>query len=133
MACKVVGVLEWVVCEHAQALQPFNVEETGGRRGAALEGGKPLENGEQTWVLMLMHCRRWYKWQTARVDEPAGQLKRAPQMRQSARESPTSFFDSRLKDAAAELVFTVLVPALSRGLARALSSGTSSLAIYWIG
>ena len=47
MACEVVGVLEWVVYEHAQALQPFNVEEeTGGRRSAALEGGKPLENGE---------------------------------------------------------------------------------------
>ena len=60
VTCKVVGVLEWVVYEHAQALQPFNVEEeTGGRRGAALEGGKPLENGEQTWILMLMHYWRW--------------------------------------------------------------------------
>ena len=60
VACEVVSVFEWVVYEHAQALQPFNVEEeTGGRRRAALEGGKPLENGEQTWVLMLIHCRRW--------------------------------------------------------------------------
>ncbi len=55
VACKVVGVLEWVVYEHTQALKPFNVkEETGGRRRAALEGGKPLENGEQTWMLILI-------------------------------------------------------------------------------
>ena len=55
MAREVVGVLEWIVYEHAQALQSFNVEEeAGGRRRATLEGGKPLENGEQTWILMLI-------------------------------------------------------------------------------
>ena len=43
----VVGVLEWVVYEHTQALQPFNVEEPGGWRRAAFEGGKPLENGSK--------------------------------------------------------------------------------------
>ena len=58
MACEAVGVLQWVVYEHAQALQLSNVEGTGGRRGAALEGGKPLENGEKAWVLVLMHCQR---------------------------------------------------------------------------
>ena len=43
-------------------------------------------------------------------DETADQSKYAPQRRQSVRESPTSF-DNRSRDAAAELVVTVLVPA----------------------
>ena len=32
MACEVVCVLEWVVNEHAEALQPFNIEEETSRR-----------------------------------------------------------------------------------------------------
>ena len=59
-------MLEWVVHEHAQALQPFNVEqETGGWRSATLEGGKPLENGEQTWRIVLNEVHRQWavvKW-----------------------------------------------------------------------
>ena len=47
VACEVVGVLECVVYEHTQALQPFNVEEPGGWRRAAFEGDKPLENGSK--------------------------------------------------------------------------------------
>ena len=56
MACEVVGILELVVYEYDQALLPFDVDETGGRRGAAHEGGRPLENGKKPWVLMF---RRW--------------------------------------------------------------------------
>jgi len=127
-------MLEWVIYEHAQALQPFNVEqEPGGRRSAALEGGKPLENGEQTWRLVLM--KSIGSMQMVKMADGSGgratRSKHAPQMRQSVRESPTSF-DSRSIDAAPELVATVLVPALYRSLARALSSETSSLATYWI-
>jgi hypothetical protein len=36
-------------------LQLFNIEqEAGGQRSAALEGGKPLKNGEKTWIMILM-------------------------------------------------------------------------------
>ena len=59
MACEVVGMLELVVYKYDQVLQPFDVEETGGQRGATRDGGKPLEDGEKPWVLISMHCRRW--------------------------------------------------------------------------
>ena len=40
MACEAVGVLEWVLYEHDQALQPFNVEERFGRWNAAINSSK---------------------------------------------------------------------------------------------
>ena len=121
MLAEVGEMLERIEGEHGPSLCALDGEETSGRWMCALEGDKPLDDRQHTWLNL---------YTTKETFKSVG-MKCVPHMPQSVRASPM-MLASLASLGVRELVGSLRRPARCWRRALACKMGINTLAPYWM-